>query len=162
MVFSLSVHAADSEIFSNAELKALKPVTAPAVRFPPPKSETTIAVDYQDKITLVHFWATWCVACRKEFPQLKNLQRDYAGRNLQIIAIAADSHDATYQYKLDHNLSMPVLVDQYGKALKEFRVKALPSSFLIDSHGQLRYQATGRVDWSHAVVKDILTSLMTK
>jgi thiol-disulfide isomerase/thioredoxin len=159
MVFSLSAQAADSEVFLSAELIEVEPLQAPTIKLSPLMSETEVSIDYQNKVTLVHFWATWCIACRKEFPQLEKLQQDFKGGDLQIIAIAADSHDATHQYKLEHNLLLPVLIDQYGKALKDFHVKGLPASFLIDANGRIRYQATGRVNWEKYKVREVLAKM---
>jgi len=156
MVFSLSVHGADDEVFLSAKLLEVNSIKAPEIKLSPLKSDKKISIDYQRKMTLVHFWATWCIACRKEFPQLEQLQQDLGNEDLQIITIAADSHAATYQYKLDHHLSLPILVDQYGKALKDFKVKGLPASFLVDGNGHIRYQAIGMVEWENKQIRNII------
>src|SRR5262245_4465900 len=42
------------------------------------------------KVVLVNFWATWCVPCREEFPDLSRLQKAFAGKGLRIIGVSTD------------------------------------------------------------------------
>jgi thiol-disulfide isomerase/thioredoxin len=42
------------------------------------------------RVVLVNFWATWCVPCREEFPDLSRLQRDYGPRGLQVLGVSID------------------------------------------------------------------------
>jgi thiol-disulfide isomerase/thioredoxin len=160
MFFSLSAAAADSESFLTGELSPVKTYRAPQLNLPRPMSDENVSIHYAGKLTLLHFWASWCIACQKEFPQLEDLHRAFADRGMQIVAVAADSHENSLRYQQDHNLSLTVLVDQYGKALKDFKVRGLPATRLIDSEGNLRYQALGRVDWEQENIRSLLSNLI--
>ena len=156
LFLSLAAQAIAGDSYNIARLYPVTPFEAPQLKLAALNSDNTVLVQYQGKITLVHFWATWCIACRKEFPQLQQLGKELGNSGLQIITVAADNHEDTYQYKLDHNLLLTILVDQYGKALKDFSVKALPTTFVIDRNGVMHYQAAGRVDWEKREVRKLI------
>ncbi len=49
---------------------------------------TATLADYSGKYVLVNFWATWCAPCRKEMPQLSELQREFGGEDFEVLTIA--------------------------------------------------------------------------
>ena len=95
---------------------------------------------YQSRPVLVHFWATWCPVCQFENSNIANLVEDY-----QVITIASWSETETQvkTYLTDEGLSMPVIVDEDGEWAKVYGVKAVPSSFFIDSKGVIQFVEKG-------------------
>ena len=57
---------------------------------------------------------------------------------------------------------LPFMLDQYGKGLHEYKVKALPSSYLIDKQGMIRYVANGHVLWDKPAVRKIIDNLLAE
>ena len=164
LAFSLSASPADSVFFtpvnSKEVIQKVDPVRAPALSLADINKQD-VEPDYQNKVTLVHFWASWCLPCRKELPLIKNLQQDYQQhKKFNIVTIAADSYKNIEHYINTNELQLPVLIDQYGKAMHAFRVKTLPSSYLIDIQGNIRYQTTAAIDWSAIHVRDTIDMML--
>ncbi len=166
LVLSLSVPAAeadtdiDSGVLLHASLKVTEPNIAPAVSLVN-LDKRVINLEYQQQVTLLHFWASWCLPCQKELPLIKKLRQNYQNKSaFRIITIAADSHKNIDQYVRKNNPNLPILIDQYGKALRDFQVEGLPGSYLIDKQGKLRYLASGAVDWDSVKVKDKIDGLL--
>ncbi|MCK5091446.1 MAG: TlpA family protein disulfide reductase [Gammaproteobacteria bacterium] len=120
---------------------------APSLHLTETDGSPYVTEDFTGNITLIHFWATWCVPCRHEFPDLQALWKRYRNKGLRIIAVAEDSHEAVKEYLPEIDISFPVLVDQYGSGMHDYRVIGLPTSYLIDAQGRLLYSAIGRVLW---------------
>ena len=97
--------------------------------------------EWRGKLVIVNFWATWCIACKKEIPLLNAFHRKYAGKGLSIVGIAIDHWAAVKQYNID----VPIdYVNLIGKIDASFIVKrygdiagALPYSVVIDPEGKI-------------------------
>lgn len=92
------------------------------------------------RVVLVNFWATWCPPCLDEFPDLVHLQRQYGPRGLTVVAInhsesAAKVRKFLQQVDISES-EIPIGLDNAGMASKSWRVRALPTSFLIDRRGK--------------------------
>jgi thiol-disulfide isomerase/thioredoxin len=136
------------------------PARADRVQLALPEGQAAYLEPSRGQVSIVHFWASWCAPCLREMPELEQLAKRYPEEKLRIITIAADSHTAVRAYQEAHKLQLSVLIDQYGAALRSYRVKVLPSSMVIDQQGQIRYRADGPVAWQGSHVKAILDALI--
>ncbi len=100
--------------------------------------------DLAGHVVLVDFWASWCPPCRTSFPALDELYRDLHGRGLDVLAVNVDerARDAD-AFLADHPREMPVFLDPKGHAAAAFHLEAMPTSFVIDRTGRIRYTHTG-------------------
>ena len=106
---------------------------------------STVRLDaFRGKVVLVDFWASWCVPCKTSFPALDALYREYESRGLQVLAVNLDERrrDAD-AFLREHPHTMPVLFDPHGEAPKAFGVKGMPTSFVIDRAGTIRFTHMG-------------------
>ena len=84
------------------------------------------------------FWASWCAPCRLSFPWMNRLQREWAPKGLQIVAINLDSQrDKALQFLQRHPAQFRVLWDAAGHTAKAYDVQAMPMSYLIDPLGHI-------------------------
>lgn len=143
-------------------LRAIDANKAPAVTLSTREGRAIEFAPPAGQVTLVHFWATWCAPCVEEFPALQDLQQDHATQPLHILTIAADSHKAVARFSEQHGFSLPILIDQYGGAMRRYQVNALPTSYLIDKQGRLRYRAYGKVAWQAADVRQMIAGLLAE
>ena len=100
--------------------------------------------DYKGKVVLIDFWASWCPPCKTSFPALDAIYREYQEKGLEVLAVNVDErrHDAdTFLDAHPHRLT--VLFDPKGVAPAAFGVKGMPSSFLVDRAGNIRYTHMG-------------------
>ena len=96
------------------------------------------------KVVLIDFWASWCAPCKTSFPALDELYREYAPRGLEVLAVNLDEQrkDAE-EFLRERPHTMRVLFDPSGEAPKAFGVKGMPTSFLIDRAGVIRFTHMG-------------------
>ena len=89
---------------------------------------------------LVHFWAEWCPICRLEQGSIQSLSADY-----RVISVATTSGDAAEvrAYMAQEGLSFPTLVDEAGDVGRDWGVKGVPASFVIDADGQVAHVSVG-------------------
>ena len=100
--------------------------------------------DYKGKVVLIDFWASWCPPCKTSFPALDAIYREYHEKGLEVLAVNVDEkrHDAdTFLDAHPHRLT--VLFDPKGVSPAAFAVKGMPSSFLIDRAGNIRFTHMG-------------------
>lgn len=143
-------------------LRAVVPSqTVPVLELPDMAGRRT-SIATPEKITIVHFWASWCEPCREEFPDLAALAEQRSGQPITIVAVAADRPEAVRDYLARHGIKLPVLLDQYGDALFAYRVPALPASIVVDARGRLRFRAVGRVEWLGATATRALDGLLAE
>lgn len=96
------------------------------------------------QVVYLDFWASWCKPCRKSFPWMNQIQQQYAGQGLQIIAINLDTEKALAQAFLDKVPAyIPIVYDPEGKIASEYQLLGMPSSYLIDKKGKIRFSHKG-------------------
>jgi len=102
--------------------------------------DTVSLKDLRGKVVFVNFWASWCGPCRKELPELDKLRRQYQKNGLVILAINIDKSKKkalSFLEKQPNKLS--ILLDPKKKVASLFKVRGMPSSFVLDSRGIIRY-----------------------
>jgi len=99
---------------------------------------------YQGKTILINFWATWCIPCLKEIPDLVKLQRSIKGPFTVVgIAVASGEPSDIRKFAEDHGMTYPILLDPDQRAYQKFRVIGLPASFLVDRNGTVAKSYVG-------------------
>lgn len=99
--------------------------------------------------TLVTFWATTCVGCRKEIPHLVELYRDYRARGFEIVAIAMsyDPPNQVDEFRRRMELPYRIALDLDGSAARAFGdVRLTPTTFVIDPQGRIVFKQIGEFD----------------
>ncbi|KKO44925.1 thioredoxin [Arsukibacterium ikkense] len=98
----------------------------------------------QGKVVLVDFWASWCVPCRRSFPWLNTMQQQHAAAGLLVLAVNEDSErDDANRFLQQVPAQFAVLYDRAGALAEQYQLQGMPSSFLIDKKGQIRFRHIG-------------------
>lgn len=131
-----------------ARLESLKGQAAPRLDYRLVASDETEAItDLEGRVVLVNFWATWCLPCRHEMPDLDRLQRSHPSDDLVVLTLSDESrdrllaHDSEMQYTMRSGYleSFP-WVDMGSER---------PVTFLVDRQGVVREYFTGPWDYDH-------------
>jgi thiol-disulfide isomerase/thioredoxin len=97
--------------------------------------------DYQGRIVVLNFWATWCGPCKEELPRLGQMARDYADRNLAFVLTSIDEQKklpAVRDYVSEQKISLPVWVGASVDLLEELSgINVVPSTLIIDEKGEI-------------------------
>jgi thiol-disulfide isomerase/thioredoxin len=108
------------------------------------RADTLDLTAYRGKVVYLDFWASWCTPCRRSFPWLGRLAREYAGRYLIVIAVNVDQDRYLAEKFLnDTPASFPVVYDPHGEIATRFKVVGMPSAVLVDRTGRVRFQHSG-------------------
>jgi peroxiredoxin len=89
---------------------------------------------------LIHFWATWCKICALNDGAIDGLAED-----MQVVTIAMESggeKDIRKEME-ERELTFPVIVDGLGKLANKYHVKGVPTNYIIDANGKIRYVEVG-------------------
>ncbi|MEN8219466.1 MAG: TlpA disulfide reductase family protein [Pseudomonadota bacterium] len=105
--------------------------------------------EWDGKVVIVNFWATWCPPCLKEIPMFIKLQEKYAERGLQLVGIAIDNLHAVQSIVDQMGINYPILVGDQ-KAINISRsfgnnLGALPFTAIVDSQGYIVLQEIGEM-----------------
>lgn len=94
----------------------------------------------KDSPLLLHFWATWCPVCSLEHDSISDINGDWP-----VITVVMQSGNAEElsRYMVEHGLEVPVIVDEHGALARRFGVRAVPTSFVIDTNGDIRFSEMG-------------------
>jgi thiol-disulfide isomerase/thioredoxin len=103
---------------------------------------------------LVNVWATWCLPCREEFPDLMRLRQTFAKQGLELVLVSADFEEQIPEAKAflaENGVDFPTYVKQqddmaFINAMNPDWSGALPASFVFDRGGELRFFHEGKAD----------------
>jgi cytochrome c biogenesis protein CcmG/thiol:disulfide interchange protein DsbE len=137
--------------------------SAPAVEWRDAGGAVVRMADAKGKVALVDFWASWCPPCKESFPALDVIQRDYRARGVQVIAVNVDEQqkDAD-RFLAAHPHQLLVVFDPMGASPKAFKVRGMPSSFVIDRQGDIRYTHQGYSQGIDATYRRELDALLAE
>jgi peroxiredoxin len=115
---------------------------------------------YRGRVVLVNFWATWCAPCREEMPALQALQHTVGKERLVVLAVNyGESPEKVQQFAHHTPLDFPLLLDRHMEVAKAWKVRVLPTSFVLGQDGGIRYSAVGQLDWGDTQITTLLTTL---
>jgi cytochrome c biogenesis protein CcmG/thiol:disulfide interchange protein DsbE len=99
------------------------------------------------QVVVVNFWASWCTACSREAPRLRTLAREEQGHGVRFVGVDHDdTRSAAAHFLARTHPGYPSVFDPDGRTLRAFGAVGLPSTFIIDRGGRIRYQAIGAFD----------------
>ncbi|WP_171175772.1 TlpA disulfide reductase family protein [Ruegeria sp. HKCCD8929] len=119
--------------------------------------------DYRGKYVLVNFWATWCAPCRKEMPQIAELQAEFGGDKFEVLTLATGRNSpAGIRKFFDENgiTNLPRHQDPKQAVAREMGVVGLPMTMIIDPEGNEIARLIGDAEWNSDSAKAIIAELV--
>jgi peroxiredoxin len=117
---------------------------------------------FTGNVVLLNFFATWCSPCREEMPSLEQLFHSYQSRGLIILGLSSDTQgkDVVAPFIEKYGLTFPVLLDPQSQVFNQYRVRGIPTTYLLDRQGRIAGMQTGGLDWNsdaaHKVIEQLL------
>ncbi|MEI6354914.1 MAG: TlpA disulfide reductase family protein [Methylococcus sp.] len=116
---------------------------------------------YQGKVIYVDFWASWCGPCAQSFPFMNKLQKELGSKGLSIVGVNLDEKAGDAMGFLNQTPAhFELVADAGGKCAHELGVKAMPSSYLIDRQGVLRFIHLGFKPTEAQALRDEVEALL--
>jgi peroxiredoxin len=120
---------------------------APNFELPTLSGKTVSLAALRGKVVFVHFWASWCMPCKEEFPKLNDLAAAYPEDQLKVLGITVDKAQANIERFLKKYVRAPlraeVLRDPEGRVAEAYQNRAMPITFVLDRQGTIRFMHMG-------------------
>lgn len=119
--------------------------------------------EFKDKVVVIEFWSPTCFYCVKSMPHLEKLYNRFKDRAFVVLALTYPKMSgAIREFKREHNLTFPFLMDQNGLLFRFFKVRGIPHFVLVDK-GKIIGDAVGLRDWysedAQALVEGMLENI---
>lgn len=113
--------------------------------------------DYQGEVVLVNFWATWCGPCVEEIPSLGRLVEKMGDKPFKVLTVnIGEPREQIEEFLEKVKADFPILLDTDGQTVRDWKVYAYPSNFLIDRRGVIRYAYRGALEWDAEEIIDTI------
>ncbi len=119
--------------------------------------------DYEGKVVVLNFWATWCPPCRAEMPSIDRLSAEMGGDDVEILALSTDRFDVERVAAFFDEIqvqNLRVLQDRKGAVARKAGVLGLPVTVILDRQGREIGRVQGEAEWDSAHVKAIVTRIV--
>lgn len=118
--------------------------------------------DYRGKVVLLNFWATWCFPCRNEMPSMQELYQIFKDRDFEILAVNMDkfSKEKVISFVSNYGLTFPILLDRELKTSLIYKVRHIPTSYIIDKNGLIKDKIIGGIHWTKPEIVNKIEALM--
>lgn len=99
---------------------------------------------FKGKVVYLDFWASWCGPCKQSFPWMNAMQEKFKSQGLEVVAVNLDENvgDAN-KFLAGTPAKFTVAFDAKGQIPRQYGVKGMPTSYLIDREGKIVYQHMG-------------------
>lgn len=117
--------------------------------------------NFNERVTVINFWATWCPPCVEEIPSLNRLKNKFRGKEFDLISINyAEDFDSIKRFMKEVNVEFQVLLDKEGELAKQWNVITYPSTFIIDKKGHIIYGVNAAIEWDSSEVVEKIEQLL--
>ncbi|HKC63736.1 MAG TPA: TlpA disulfide reductase family protein, partial [Pyrinomonadaceae bacterium] len=157
---------APAQTSTTAPAQASSFAPAPEIETKKVTGETFHLSDLHGRVVVLNFWATWCIPCREEIPELTAMQHDLEARGLSVVgAVWNDqaSADEIKAFQKEMKLDYTILLNGDGIADKLGGIPSVPTTFIIDRDGRVRQKIFGQQHRStfEAAIKPLLEEVAT-
>lgn len=112
--------------------------------FPAHASAKLDLAPYKGRVVYLDFWASWCAPCRHSFPWMERLRETYGPQGLTILAVDVDAnHSDAERFLQQFDPRFKIRFDPSGSLAASYKVEGMPTSFMIDRHGVVRFTHAG-------------------
>jgi len=136
---------------------------APQLNLNDTRGEMHRLEDYRGKVVLVNFWASWCPPCVKEMPGLQRLQEYLLDEPFVILPVnVGEKKYRVWKFAKLINFNLPVLLDTNSRTFADWDASVLPTSYLLDAEGHIRYRAQADLEWDTPVIISEIKKLLAE
>jgi len=168
LVFVAGAGTAQESVATDAETARFSPVAAdtrrPDFTLTDMQGQSRTMDEWDGKVVLVDFWASWCVPCRHEMPLFNELRAKYGDQGFEVLGVAADDVEKVEKFLAEVQVDFPIIYGEMFGVMdisKEYgnSFGGLPFSTFVDRDGNMRYtQKPGEMTYDEA--EEVLLRLL--
>lgn len=165
LVLLLSVFLTNAQSEKTALEKVIGEKTLPSINLSDMNGKQVDVSSYtkQGKITVLSFWATWCVPCKKELTNIADVYDEWKKKyNMQIIAVSIDDSRSATKVKPTvegQRWEYEVLLDVNQDLKRQLNIQSVPFTLLVDATGKIVYSHSGYVDGDEYILEEEIQKL---
>jgi len=115
--------------------------------------------DYHHRFVLLNFWATWCVPCLKEMPDLEKAYQKMGSKKLIVLAVGmGEDKSSIRKFAEKHEFTFPMIADTTLEIARLYGVENIPITYLINPEGVIIGRALGIRDWANPKLIEFMYS----
>ncbi len=141
------------------------PLEAPPLKLNDINGEDIDLAALRGEVVVVNFWATWCPPCRREMPSLERLNQTYSDKGIKVLAVDVGEDPETvspFLESMQPKPTFPILFDTDSNAVTAWRIKGMPTTFVVDPQGRIAYMAVGAREFDHPQLVQKLLELKSQ
>ena len=105
--------------------------------------------DFKGQVVVINYWATWCPPCVREIPRLLRISEQYRDQGVVVLGVNTtwqDDRAKVEQFVREKAMRYPVLLESTSDVAEQYRVRLMPTTFIIDRSGRIVHSKVGEVD----------------
>ena len=118
--------------------------------------------DFKGNVVLLNFFATWCPPCREEMPAIEKIFQAYQDQHFVVVGVANDAQGKTVvaPFVEKYQLTFPVVLDSEQAASKQYLVRGIPVTYLLDRQGRIAGRYEGGAAWDSNAAHELIARLL--
>jgi len=139
-------HAASAASSVDSSKKKLK--NAPDFTLTDRKGNKFTLSDHKGQVVVLNFWATWCPPCRHEIPDFIKIQKQLRDKGVLFVGVSVDRNGwkVVRPFAKKFGINYPIVVDNGSVTQKYGPFRGIPTTFIINKKGKIRYAVTGMIN----------------
>lgn len=113
--------------------------------------------EFADKVVFINFWATWCGPCIKEMPTIEKAQALMKDKGIVFLLASNEELDQIERFSEKHDYNFRYV--QLNN-MEELKISALPTTYIFDSEGVLKFSETGTRMWNEPANIDLISKII--
>lgn len=125
------------------------------------KSLDAVLAEHKGEVIYLDFWASWCVPCRRSFPWMNEMHKKYQAQGFTVVSVNLDAEQQlATQFLTATPANFIVVYDPQGLTAKQYKLKGMPSSYMIGRDGKLKRAHVGFFTDKKAVYEQEIQTLL--